>query len=152
MNSSHGRKILFSKGNSTSIITLILSLTITTLLIQNVQAILLYGIIEERNMQLSSACWTLQWLIISGLIYRYTVIEHLPFIGFDHARILIDTNTRKFHKFNNFRFKAKWLLEENFLDLVKSVWSIFIKGLYEFELIRKTNLLKKEIKNMAFTE
>lgn len=64
-----------------------------------------------------------------------TYIAHLPIIGSDHAPILMDTNTRKFHKFNNFRFKAKWLLEDNFWDLVRSVWSTFIRGSSHFNLL-----------------
>lgn len=33
------------------------------------------------------------------------------------------------------------------LDLVKFVWTTFIKGSYAYQLLRKTSLLKQEIKN-----
>lgn len=77
------------------------------------------------------------------------VIEHLPIIGSEHTLILVDMNTRQFHKFNNFIFKAKWLLENIFLGLVKSVWSTFVKGSSTFQLNRRTNLLK-EVKKCYF--
>lgn len=41
--------------------------------------------------------------------------------------------------------KLNWLLNDNFIDIVKSVWSTFIKGSFAFQFARKTNLFNKEI-------
>lgn len=85
------------------------------------QVTLSQGTTKEEKMQLVSrvdyAMANHEWT----KLYSSTVIEHLHIIGSDHAPILVDTNTNKFYKFNNFRFEAKWLLEENVLDLAKSV-------------------------------
>lgn len=55
-------------------------------------------------------------------------LYRLLIIGSDHAPILIDTHTRKINRYHNFKFEAKWFTENNFLDLVRSVWSIYISG------------------------
>lgn len=75
--------------------------------------------------------------------YHTSIIENFSTRGSDHGHILIDTNTRIFFTSNHFRFEAKFLLEDNFVDLLKLEWSIFIKGSFAFQLIRKTNLFKK---------
>lgn len=79
-----------------------------------------------------------QWIYF----YPFIVTKHLPIVGSDHGPILININSRNFINPTTFKFEAKWLLEENFINLVKSVWTTFIKGSFAFQLIRKTSLLK----------
>lgn len=95
-------------------------------------------------MLLFSLDWIKQCLTTSGFVFIIPLIKHLPIIGSDHGHILIDTETRGFCKSKNFRFVAKWLSEDNFMDLVKSSWTTFIKDPCVFKLIGKINLLKKK--------
>lgn len=83
-------------------------------------------------------------------LYPSSNIKHLPILGYDRGFILLDIPIRKFHKYNNFRFEAKWLLEDQFFELVRSFWSTYRRGSSAFQLIRKTNILKQETKSWRF--
>lgn len=61
--------------------------------------------------------------------------------------MLIDSHTRH-HNSNrgSLKFEAKWLLDKDFMGLVIAVWSTYNGGSYAYQLARKTNILKQEIK------
>lgn len=84
--------------------------------------------------------------------YPSSYVEHHPIIGFDYPPIVIDTQTRKFHRDNNFKIEAKEASENNFRDLVKSVWSIYVTGSFAYQLIRKRNILKQKLKRWNFKQ
>lgn len=65
----------------------------------------------------------------------FSNVDHLPIIDSDYGPILIDSKNSSFHKDRNFRFEGKWLLEDKFLDPVKSVWSTFLKVHLCFNLL-----------------
>lgn len=78
-------------------------------------------------------------------IFPSSVVNHLPINGSDHASIILDTRSKNFQKINRLRFEAKWLLKDNFINIVKSVWSMVIKVSSAFQSVRKTNLFKKKL-------
>lgn len=55
-----------------------------------------------------------------------------------------------FNKINKFRFEAKWLLKESFMEIVKKAWKTFSKGSSAYQLVKKTNLLKKKLSETIF--
>lgn len=108
------------------IIILIILLTRTALLIYTIQEIRSLGIIRKDHAaifsRLDHAMANFQWICL----YPSIVVEHLPIIGSDHGPIL--NNTMTHDKPQNFKFETKWLLDEKFMELVKSVWTFFTKG------------------------
>lgn len=46
-------------------------------------------------------------------------------------------------KYPSFRFKEKWLLDESFMKLIQQTSIKFIRGSYEYQVARKTEILKK---------
>lgn len=61
-------------------------------------------------------------------LYAFAILSNLPFTWSDHAPIVLNLSPSTPHiKYNSFRFEAKWLLNDDFFDLVKNIWSNFIK-------------------------
>lgn len=79
-----------------------------------------------------------QWI----QIYPSFIVNHLSIIEYNNALIVLDTRSRNFKKLID--FDAKWLFKDNFMDIVKSVWSTVIKSSLAFQPVRKTNLFKRE--------
>lgn len=60
--------------------------------------------------------------------------------------ILLSTNSwNRTIRYPPFKFKAKCLIHESFLQLVKQRWTKFVKSSSTYQLARKIELLKKEI-------
>lgn len=58
-------------------------------------------------------------------------VENLPITGSDYGSILLSMDCwNQKGKYLPFRFEAKWLLQENFPQLVQQTWRKFIKGSY----------------------
>lgn len=49
-------------------------------------------------------------------------------------------------EYNNFKLKAKWLINDEFFYLVKDIFSNFIKASDAYQLTRKVQILKNSIK------
>lgn len=57
------------------------------------------------------------------------MVNHLSIFGSDHTPIILDTmipvNNNNYH---SFKFEADWLLDKEYVSLVKSTWSNYIKN------------------------
>lgn len=83
------------------------------------------------------------WLIS----FKDAYVENLPIIGSVHGPILLSTDgSMKPVRFPPFRVEAKWLLYDSFRNLVEQSWKKFVHGSSAFQLMRKTEFLKKDIK------
>lgn len=68
-------------------------------------------------------------------LYPSTYVEYVPIIGSYNVHSLVDTHGKKFHKYNNFKFETKWLLEDSFFDIVRSIWSTDVRAHPLFNLL-----------------
>lgn len=74
-------------------------------------------------------------------------MKNIPITGSDHGPIFSSMDCWNWNnKYTPFRFKVKWLLQQNFTQLVQQTWTKFIKGPYIYQLTRKIELIMKEIK------
>lgn len=84
-----------------------------------------------------------QWINL----YKHVRVENLPIVGSAHGPILLTIDTwSRAGKFPPFRFEAKWVLQESFMQLVKQTWRRYINGSTAYQLIRKIDILNKEMK------
>lgn len=84
---------------------------------------------------------------LSLKLYPDSIMKNLPIFGSDHALILRDVFMSTSNGYSSrFKFEVKWLLQNDFYDLIKDVWSNFIKGCYAYQFIRKPKLLNHSIK------
>lgn len=80
-------------------------------------------------------------------VFKKAWVENIPIVGSDHGPILLPMeNPLQPKKFSPFRFEAKWLLQESFHQVVRKSWNSVSNGSAAFQLARKTELLKKEIR------
>lgn len=77
-------------------------------------------------------------------IYPSAVINHMPIIGSDHAPIILNTKSNHFNKLNKFRFEAKWILQENFMDIVTNAWKTKFNGSSAYQLVKRLIILRKK--------
>lgn len=93
--------------------------------------------------RLDNAVANPQWLNV----YRDARVENLSFIGFDHGPIILSLDHwNKTSKYPPLRFEAKWLLNDSFRQLVQHTWKKYIKGSCAFQLTRKIEILKNQIR------
>lgn len=80
-------------------------------------------------------------------LYPSSCVKHLSILGADHASGVMETQTmcNNFSRCS-FKFNVKWLLDKELLDLVRSVWSVYINGSYAYQPLRKMHIIKQEIK------
>lgn len=57
--------------------------------------------------------------------YPCTILFYLPIIGSDH---ILNTSPLTKNSNKGFKFEAKRLLYDDFFNIVKDVWSLFVKG------------------------
>lgn len=61
-------------------------------------------------------------------LYPSASIQNLTILGLDHASILLNTGHTGWNvKHVPIKFEAKWLLNEDFLNLVKDIWLLHVK-------------------------
>lgn len=79
--------------------------------------------------------------------YPDVILIHPPIIGSDHAPILLNTYplTKKYYK--RFKFEAKLLLYDNLFDIIRDLWSLFVKDSPTYQLKRQIFLLQSITKN-----
>lgn len=75
--------------------------------------------------------------------YPDVILLHLPILGSDHAPILLNvyplTESRDCR---SFKFEVKWFLHDDFFNIVKEVWLLFVKGSSAYQLTKKSICLK----------
>lgn len=76
------------------------------------------------------------------------MLTNTPIIGSDHAPILLNM-IHYSHQimYSDFKFEAKWLLNNEFFELVKHVWSLFVKYSHAYQLTMKFKCYRVLLKN-----
>lgn len=102
-----------------------------------------------RSLRIGRVVANPHWITLFRDVYveNLLTVGNLPTVGSDRGRNLLTMACwNRTGKFPILRFEAKLVLQENFPQLMLQTWKKFIKGSYAFQLARKIDLLKKEIK------